>query len=223
MGISAQYLRVSEEELSLHKAKSIILEDRIEHIDAVDSNWLDIDKAWDGIIFLLTGNGSEKAHGDLLRIIVSTRYVDESLDFGYGPAHYVDAEEVKELYQKIAHFDRNTLLQRYDPSKMKELNIYPDIWDETEAFNYLFHFICEIQAFFRKAASNNEAIIGLMRCEIDELDCNQIDQKFSRTLERVQQFLRKVRSTRVVENAVLSTIIFASSAMSWQLGSLFGI
>jgi len=218
MEIIAQYLRVSEDELALYQARSIFLEERIENRSVDNSHWLDIDKVWDGIIYLLTGNGLEKASGQLLRVIVSTRYIDETLDFGCGPAHFLDAHEVQDLYAEIAAWDRAKLQENFNADHMRALGIIPDAWSDKEAFDYLHHYFCEIKAFYYKAALNNEAIVGVMSSEQVNLEP---DEQESPSL--FQQFAKAITSSIVIEKVVLSATIVATFSMSWQVGTFFGV
>ncbi len=218
MGIIAQYLRVSEDELTLYQAKSVFLEKRMESRRDDTEHWLDIDKVWDGIIYLLTGDGLEKASGQLLQVIVGTRYIDERLDFGCGPAHYLDADEVQDLYEELSTWDEAKLYKRFDAHQMRILGILPDAWGDDEAFNYLLEYFKQIQAFYHKAAINHEAIVGVMSSEQENLVPDEQE-----STPFFQQIMKHVSSSLVVEKVVLSITVVATFAMSWQVGTLFGI
>ncbi len=208
MGVIAQYLRVSEDELTLFQAKSIFLEKRILNKRLDRAHWLDIDKIWDGIIYLLTGDGLEKASGQLLRVIISTRYIDEQLDFGCGPAHFLDADEVQDLYAEIASWDREKLNKRFDANQMRALGLLPNAWTDDEAFEYLVDYFNKIKAFYHKAALNNEAIVGVLSNELWNFD--------SQTTKELT-----VSNDLWAEKMVFSATIIASCTTLWQLASLF--
>lgn len=217
MGVLAKYLSVSEDELALYQDQSSLLEERINEMKVDDANWINIDRSWDGIIYLLTGQGLNTASGKLLRVIVSTQYVDESLDFGYGPAHYLDASEVKELYAELAKWDKAKLFQRFDADEMRALGIYPDIWEEADAFAYLFYFFESIKRFYKSAAENNQAIIGLMSCEVDDLemeDSNTVDQEPLKSPTLVQKVLNVLHHSDIVEHFVFSLVTIVASELA---------
>ncbi len=214
MGIIAQYLRVSEDELTLYQAKSVFLERRMETRNDDTEHWLDIDKVWDGIIYLLTGNGLEKASGKLLRVIIGTRYIDECLDFGCGPAHYLEADEVQDLYEELSKWDKTKLHERFDAPHMRALGILPGNCGDDDAFEYLFDYFMKIKAFYHKAAINHEAIVGVMSSEQEP--------EVQESVPFLKQCL-KVFSSPIVENVVLSLTVIATLATGWQVGALFGL
>jgi len=164
MGMAVTFLRVSKNELKECIENSELLEERVfnDEIDD-DDNFLDIDKSWDGISFLLTGSGAGAASGELSNIIFSGKLVDEEQDMGMGPAHYVDSDEVKSLNDKISKLEVEELREKFDTGKMTRLGIYPDIWEEgEEEFSYLIHYFKQLQAFYQKAVNENQAIISMI-------------------------------------------------------------
>jgi len=225
MGIIAQYLRVSEDELTLYQAKSVFLEKRLESKRVDADHWLDIDQVWSGIIYLLTGNGLEKASGQLLRVIVGTRYIDESLDFGCGPAHYLDAGEVQDLYEELSTWDKTKLYERFDAEHMKSLEILPDGCNDDEAFETLYRYFTKIKAFYHKAAINNEAIVGVISSE--DYGMGRCAQGLA-SLERICRAdgtlglapLERSGMDRI-EDMVLSMTIIAACIVLWQLIDFF--
>lgn len=162
MGMIASFLKVSESELNLILDDSSILETKI-YNEEENSDLIDIDKAWDGILFLLTGNGFSNLDGDLSRVIFSEEFVDIQQDLGYGPAHYLTPTEVKELSSRISEITIEDLKKSYDSSKMMELDIYPQVWDDEESsFEYLSEYFLELQLFYKIASAKDEAIITIL-------------------------------------------------------------
>lgn len=160
----ANFLRVSDSELEEYKKDSQLLEDRIysDEIDA-DPNFIEIDKSWDGIIYLLTGKNVENATGELLKVIFSGQLIDEEQDLGYGPAHYLKSEEVKELSRRISEIGIEELKQKFKPDEMTKLEVYPLIWDEGEtAFEYLSENFEDLKKFYSEASNSNQSIISII-------------------------------------------------------------
>src|SRR5688572_21836437 len=83
---------------------------------------LDIDKAWHGIHYLLTGSGWEGAP-PLSFLVVGGATVGE--DRGYGPARGFSAEEVKPLAEALAPVTEDELRSRYDAKRMQREGRYP--------------------------------------------------------------------------------------------------
>ena len=143
MGMIMYLLRISKQELESYIDKpDLFLETRVD-----DAYSMDIDKAWGGILYLLTGkafaSGSPEDEVDSLnRIFFSAQFFDEDMDVGYGPAHYLTPEQVAGINRKIASLTEADLKARYNPEAMnKEKKLYPSLdWNE-KIFDYLyFHF-----------------------------------------------------------------------------------
>lgn len=164
MGMIANLLRVSETELDSYLADSSLLAKRLYNDDdEADPARVDIDKSWDSIIFLLTGEGLFNANHSLVRLLFSGQLVDENQELGYGPAHYLTPEEVAGLNEQLATIQEADLKQKFDPQKMSELEIYPNIWAEGDnAFDYVAVWFKTLQRIYAEAARNGQAMITFL-------------------------------------------------------------
>ena len=164
MGMIMYLLRISKQELESYIDKpDLFLENRVD-----DAYSMDIDKAWGGILYLLTGkafaSGSLEDEVDSLnRIFFSAQFFDEDMDVGYGPAHYLTPEQVAGINHKIASLTEADLKSHYDPEAMnKEKKLYPSLdWNE-KIFDYLYFHFQALQSFFATAASRGEAIVTFL-------------------------------------------------------------
>ena len=164
MGMIMYLLRISKQELESYIDKpELFLENRVD-----DAYSMDIDKAWGGILYLLTGkafaSGSPEDEVDSLnRIFFSAQFFDEDMDVGYGPAHYLTPEQVAGIHRKIASLTEADLKARYDTEAMnEEEKLYPSLdWNE-EIFEYLYSHFQALQSFFATAASRGEAIVTFL-------------------------------------------------------------
>ena len=164
MGMIMYLLRISKQELESYIDKpDLFLENRVD-----DAYSMDIDKAWGGILYLLTGkafaSGSPEDEVDSLnRIFFSAQFFDEDMDVGYGPAHYLTPEQVAGINRKIASLTEADLKSHYDPEAMnKEKKLYPSLdWNE-KIFDYLYFHFQALQSFFATAASRGEAIVTFL-------------------------------------------------------------
>lgn len=139
------------------------MENRIYEDKKEEENLVDIDKSWDGIIFLLTGQSLATAEHNLVRVLFSGQLIDEEQNLGYGPAHYLTPEQVAELNSEISAITVADLKKKFDPEKMTELEIYPTIWDEgDDAFDYVADGFSTVQNVFGEATRNGEAIITFL-------------------------------------------------------------
>lgn len=166
MSMIGNLLRVRSTELEEYLKDSSLLENHIynEKADGKNPNLVDIDKAWEGIIFLLTGQGVANVNHPFLRVLFSGQIIDEKQELGYGPAHYLTSEQVSELNKEISKITVEDLKQKYNPKKMTELKIYPRIWEreDYEAFEYLSNYFMRLQQVYSEATKNREAIITFL-------------------------------------------------------------
>jgi len=160
MGMTSNLLRVTDAELQTYLADSTQLETRIYQESGRDPALVDIDKTWDGIVFLLTGAGLSEAAHPLTRLLFSGQLIDAEQDLGYGPAHFLRPAEVAALQPQLAALTAAELKQRFDPAKMTELDVYPGIWQEgDEAFDYVAGGFATVQEHYAKAAQRGEGMI----------------------------------------------------------------
>jgi hypothetical protein len=126
--------------------------------DSEPPNSMDLDKAWHGLHYLLTGDptGGERP---LSLAILDGAEVGPELD--YGPARYLTADEVKTVAQALAVLTPEALAQRYDPRDMEEKDVYPAIWAEEgdEGLEYLLMFYSTLQQFYTDAAARGDVVI----------------------------------------------------------------
>ena len=118
----------------------------------------DLDKAWHGLHFLLTG----KAWGGappLGHAIVGGAATGP--DQGYGPAMLVTPAQVAEVALALAAVTEETLRGRYDPKAMDEQHIYPTVWarEGTEGLAWLLHYLSPLKQFYAEAARRGDAVL----------------------------------------------------------------
>ncbi len=165
MSMIGNFLRVTNEELEEYLNDSSKLDDRLnKEFEMEESNLVDIDKSWEGILFLLTGQNSENLDHPLSKVLFSGQIIDEDQDLGYGPGHYLRPDQVKKLYSDIAMLSTADLQGRYDPAKMDALNIYPTGWMENgdDLLDYLLEYFENVKEVYSTASANNEALITFL-------------------------------------------------------------
>ena len=119
---------------------------------------LDVDKAWHGIHYLLTGTADEGAP-PLDFIVRGGRIIGE--DLGYGPPRGFSPAEVKSIAAALADVSVDQLRSRYDQKKMQRLQIYPDIWrrEPDEGLEFVMGYFDELREFIIGGAKEDEALI----------------------------------------------------------------
>jgi hypothetical protein len=105
----------------------------------------DLDKAWHGIHYLLTGTAWE---GDppLNFLLVGGRNVDD-----FETAHTFTAAETRDIAAALALIDDAELRRRFAPAEMMRLEIYPEIWDRDPAEEDPLGFLLEMVGVLRGA------------------------------------------------------------------------
>ena len=139
-------------------AGALLFDDRYADSDSNrDPERVDLDKAWHGIHYLLTGTVWEIGDG-LGAAILGGEPLEER---GGYPPRLLDPETVRTVAQALAAVDVDMLRARYDPAAMTAAAIYPDIWDEgDEAFDtYLAPHFLALRRFYQAAAADGQAAL----------------------------------------------------------------
>lgn len=113
----------------------------------------DLDKAWHGIHYLLTGTAWE---GDPpLNFLVSGGRAVGDIDVGYGPARVLTSEETRKARDALRALTDDDLRARFDPTDMIAKEIYPEIWDRSPAdddtLGYLIEYVQVLRRFLDQA------------------------------------------------------------------------
>jgi hypothetical protein len=120
---------------------------------------LNLDKAWQGIHFLLT----DKADGDnsvFSKAIYGGKLLSQP-DFDPDFYYYLTPAEVVEIAKALTAISPDDLKAKYSPVAMNEAQIYPHIWDRAEAeiLDYLLGYYVQLVAFYQTAAQEGNALL----------------------------------------------------------------
>lgn len=132
-----------------------------EALDAGEIASTDLDKAWHGIHFLLTGTdwGGEGPAAFLVR---GGREA-AGVDVGYGPARLFTAAEVRDVAAALAPLDEAALRDRFDPEAMTRLDIYPSIWsrdpEDDDALGYCLEYFDVLREFVSDCAARGRGLV----------------------------------------------------------------
>ena len=112
----------------------------VEDQDELGADFLDVDKSWHGIHFVLTG-AVTGGDAPLAWVVFAPTSIGE--DLGHGPARILKPDEVVEVSKALAPLTADKLKRRCDWNVMNEREIYPRSWrsgDEdyiADNFNHL--------------------------------------------------------------------------------------
>lgn len=118
---------------------------------------VDLDTAWHGIHWLLTGTPyeSETPHGQAI-------FGGEPIgaDLGFGPAHLIDARTVKKIAAALTDLSSAELVERVDIEAMTGADIYPGFWAEVDATQWLRPRYRQLRRFYRRAAKKGMPVLA---------------------------------------------------------------
>lgn len=129
---------------------------------SVKAEAFEVDKAWHGIHFLLTGSDWEGS-GPLAFILHGGRELKHEL--GYGSPHGFNSAEVKEIAQALAGLDLKALYDKADPAEFTRLEIYPTIYNsepKEECIGYVIDYLKDLREFVQKTAAADRALIAYL-------------------------------------------------------------
>jgi len=159
MSMIGNFLAISEEKASELRSNQSKIPDYLYSDEVQESNsLLDVDKAWHGVHFLLTGSTWE-GEVPLCWVVLGGEAIGE--DIGYGPARLVNTEEVKQINEAISSIDTSVLNARYDAVTLNKAEIYPDGWGPDDA-EYVIGAFQKIKIFYSSAAEKNQCVIQFL-------------------------------------------------------------
>lgn len=121
----------------------------------------DLDKAWHGLHFLLTGTAWQ---GDPpLNLLASAEggvELTDSQSIDYGAPRVFFSDYARRAHEALAGLSDEELAARYDAAAMTRLEIYPEIWQRPgEGPEYLREYLGTLREFLQKAASHGLGLV----------------------------------------------------------------
>jgi hypothetical protein len=126
--------------------------------DSDNEDW-DLDKAWHGIHFLLTGQTWDGEPP--LNFIVAGGKEIGKVEVGYGPARCFTSREAAAICDALEPITAESLRERCDRDAFMKHDIYPNIWDEPadECFGYVLTYFEEMKEFMRRTKASRKGLI----------------------------------------------------------------
>lgn len=137
--------------------------DFIDH-EVPQNQELDLDKAWHGIHFMLTGSAWE-GEEPLAYLLTGGNYIgnEEEHDVGYGPARALTDSEVKQFAQALDKITQAEFQARYNSAQMDALEIYPSGWSQEpnpqEMIKWMTRGFVQLKEFVRGAAAESSGLL----------------------------------------------------------------
>lgn len=133
MGMIANYQYLPDNELEQIKALSNqeddlldLAEDYVEEYEI----FLDIDKMWDALVFVLTGFSSSEFLDDnpLREAVLGVTPLEDVSEF----IAYTEKNKIAEIVEALESFDMDRAMTDFSMEACKKADLYPDIWDYLE-------------------------------------------------------------------------------------------
>lgn len=124
---------------------------------------VDLDKAWDGISWLISEERRERPYMLSDPSDPETQAVYGIDPEGDGMQFRTPPERVADIADALRPLDDMALREHFDPARMTEADVYPQIWDEgEEALAYLLANFAQLRALYLTAAAAGDAIIHVI-------------------------------------------------------------
>lgn len=158
MSMIGNFLQLSSDELAVLIADPSGVESFIYPEDEQHENNIDVDKAWHGIHYLLAGD-STGGEPPLANVIPGGTEIGD--DVGYGPAKYLNTDEVQAAADALRDITPDVLRSRYVASDLSKNEIYPEIWDDPddETVGYLTSWYATLRDYYIDAAAKKNAML----------------------------------------------------------------
>ncbi len=130
----AVYMKVNDDKLnSLKKMNGEDLFNSIEELhESDDCKYIDIDKMWDGLHFLLTGNSASVPikNNKLSEAIIGVNVLSEDKNTEF--ISYSTYEELKKIVNEMNNVVFEDFEKRFNPDVFNKSEIYPNIWNSAD-------------------------------------------------------------------------------------------
>ena len=125
---------------------------------------VDVDKAWHGIHYLLTGTADDGEPPLNFLVAGGTDVGDE--DVGYGPPRAYTSAQARVIATALASVSDDELRGRFDPRGMMAATVYPEIWDrdpaDDDTLGYLMDGVASLRAMLATVASNGHGLLVIL-------------------------------------------------------------
>ena len=133
MGMIANYQYLPDDELKQIKLLSNEEEDLLDLAEDYVEEYeifLDIDKMWDALLFVMTGFSSSEFLDDnpLREAVLGVTPLEEVSEY----IAYTEKNKVAEIVEALESFDMDRAMTDFSMEACKKADLYPDIWDYLE-------------------------------------------------------------------------------------------
>ena len=133
MGMIANYQYLPDDELKQIKLLSNEEEDLLDLEEDYAEEYeifLDIDKMWDALVFVLTGFSSSEFLDDnpLREAVLGVTPLEDVSDY----IAYTEKNKIADIVEALESFDMDRAMADFSMEACKKADLYPNIWDYLE-------------------------------------------------------------------------------------------
>ena len=133
MGMIANYQYLSDDKLKQIKLLSNEEEDFLDLAEDCAEEYeifLDIDKMWDALVFVLTGFSSSEFLDDnpLREAVLGVTPLEDVSEY----MAYTEKTKIAEIVEALESFDMDRAMTDFSMEACKKADLYPNIWDYLE-------------------------------------------------------------------------------------------
>ena len=133
MGMIANYQYLPDDKLKQIKLLSNEEEDLLDLAEDYAEEYeifLDIDKMWDALLFVMTGFSSSEFLDDnpLREAVLGVTHLEEVSEY----IAYTEKNKIAEIVEALESFDMDRAMTDFSMEACKKADLYSDIWDYLE-------------------------------------------------------------------------------------------
>ena len=164
MGMIANYQYLSDDKLKQIKLLSNEEEDLLDLAEDYAEEYeifLDIDKMWDALVFVLTGFSSSEFLDDnpLREAVLGVTPLEDVSEY----IAYTEKSRIAAISQALEEFDMDNALKDFSMEACKKADLYPDIWDyleeEEEIKDDILTCFVKMKEFYKKILELNGNVL----------------------------------------------------------------
>jgi hypothetical protein len=121
---------------------------------ALSEAGLSLEKSWQILHYLLTGTAWD-TDSILGKTILGGKEIGP--DTGYGPARYLEPNEVKRVAKTLTNVSKNDLAGRFDLKAMVKAKVYS--CDDDGELKVAQHYFAKVVSYYGKAAQRGDAML----------------------------------------------------------------
>lgn len=162
MGVTAKLRRLTEAQWQALREQPESIFELLRERKAV----VDIDKAWDGILWLISEErreGGQEAMVDPSDPEAWSLAPPNLANIGGTLVRWASPRHVEAIVKALDAIDDAALRARFDPDAMSARDVYPDIWaEEDEALAYLSDNFARVRRLYRQAAKAGDGVLVIL-------------------------------------------------------------